>query len=236
MENYNSESYDSYESNKININDNHEIIYKKIYDLIKLIIPHDKLEDFNLLLMALENFSITNILSYDSYNINKKILILRSLIFFLNKFPELLDFFNLLFEDFYQFFFNLYLENESKEFCLEILNILNISVKHLSITKKQMKYFFYKLSNYYRNNDLNIFNKKLKKIISLLKIIYKINENENNKTYFNLIKNNLGLTLNLNNFKYNKKIKLYKGISFILKFDLNIIKQIEIISNYSLCL
>ena len=238
MENNNLESYDSFESNKIDNNNNNknEIIYKKIYDFIKLIIPNDKLQDYNLLLITLENKSLMNILSYDSYNINKKILILRSLIFFLNKFPELFDFFNLLFEDFYQFFFNLYLENDSKEFCLEIYNILNISVQHLSITKKQIKYFFNKLSNYYRNNDLNIFNKKLKKIISLLKIIYKIHENENNKTYFNLIKSELGLTLNLNNFKINKKIKLLKGISFILKFDLNIIKQIEINSNYSLFL
>ena len=238
MENNNLESYDSFESNKIDNNNNNknEIIYKKIYDFIKLIIPNDKLQDYNLLLITLENKSLMNILSYDSYNINKKILILRSLIFFLNKFPELFDFFNLLFEDFYQFFFNLYLENDSKEFCLEIYNILNISVQHLSITKKQIKYFFNKLSNYYRNIDLNIFNKKLKKIISLLKIIYKIHENENNKTYFNLIKSELGLTLNLNNFKINKKIKLLKGISFILKFDLNIIKQIEINSNYSLFL
>ena len=236
MEKFNSELYDSYESNKINISDNYknDIISKKIYDFVKLIIPNDKLQDFSLLLMTLENNSLMNILSYDSYNINKKILIIKNLIYLSNKFPELLDFYNLLFEDFYLFFFNLYLEIDSKEFCLEILNLLNISVQHLSITKKQIKYFFIKLSNYYRNNDLNIFNKKLKKIISLLKIIYKINENENNKTYFNLIKNNLGLTLNLNNFKYNKKIKLYKGISFILKFDLNIIKQIGIESNYSL--
>ena len=131
--NTSSESYDSFESNKIDNNNNNkiEIIYKKIYDFIKLIIPNDKLQDFNLFLITLENKSLMNILSYDSYNINKKITIIKNLIFFSNKFPELFDFFNLLFEDFYQFFFNLYLENESKEFCLEILNILNISVKHL---------------------------------------------------------------------------------------------------------
>jgi hypothetical protein len=106
MENNNLESYDSFDSNKIDNNNNNknEIIYKKIYEFIKLIIPNDKLQDFNLLLITLENKSLMNIISYDSYNINKKILILRNLIFFLNKFPELFDFFNLLFEDFYQFF------------------------------------------------------------------------------------------------------------------------------------